>query len=97
MFYKGRKPVQTFIKIVAVFAQEKKQCLSFVLYLPFSCNHCFWVNGVVPRVLESGTWVMDTPGLREIGVLAMEDGIDETFDGKLTVSSTQKINGGQKQ
>ena len=29
--------------------------------------------------LESGVWIMDTPGLREIGVLDMEDGIDETF------------------
>lgn len=29
--------------------------------------------------LNSGTWIMDTPGLREIGVLDMEDGIDETF------------------
>ncbi len=29
--------------------------------------------------LENGVWIMDTPGLREIGVLDMEEGIDETF------------------
>lgn len=29
--------------------------------------------------LKSGTWVMDTPGLREIGVLGMKEGIEETF------------------
>lgn len=29
--------------------------------------------------LRSGVWVMDTPGLREIGVLDMEEGIEETF------------------
>ena len=29
--------------------------------------------------LQNGAWIMDTPGLREIGVLDMEDGIDETF------------------
>lgn len=29
--------------------------------------------------LKSGAWLMDTPGLREIGVLDMEEGIDETF------------------
>ena len=29
--------------------------------------------------LENGCWIMDTPGLREIGVLDMEEGIEETF------------------
>ncbi|MBR4004397.1 MAG: ribosome small subunit-dependent GTPase A [Treponema sp.] len=29
--------------------------------------------------LENGVWIMDTPGMREIGVLDMEEGIDETF------------------
>lgn len=29
--------------------------------------------------LNCGSWIMDTPGLREIGVLDMEEGIDETF------------------
>ena len=29
--------------------------------------------------LQNGVWIMDTPGLREIGVLDMEDGINETF------------------
>ncbi|MBR4387290.1 MAG: ribosome small subunit-dependent GTPase A [Treponema sp.] len=29
--------------------------------------------------LKTGSWIIDTPGLREIGVLDMEEGIDETF------------------
>ena len=29
--------------------------------------------------LKNGVWIMDTPGMREIGVLDMEEGIDETF------------------
>jgi len=29
--------------------------------------------------LNNKTWIMDTPGLREIGVLDMEEGIEETF------------------
>lgn len=29
--------------------------------------------------LGNGVWIMDTPGMREIGVLDMEEGIDETF------------------
>lgn len=29
--------------------------------------------------LQNGVWIMDTPGLREIGLLGMEDGINETF------------------
>ena len=42
--------------------------------------------------LENGAWIMDTPGLREIGVLAMEDGIDETFSDVVGLFDRCKFN-----
>ena len=42
--------------------------------------------------LQNGTWVMDTPGLREIGVLDMEDGIDETFSDVVSLFDQCKFN-----
>ncbi|MBO4705530.1 MAG: ribosome small subunit-dependent GTPase A [Spirochaetaceae bacterium] len=42
--------------------------------------------------LESGVWVMDTPGLREIGVLDMEEGIDETFSDVVALFDSCKFN-----
>ena len=42
--------------------------------------------------LESGVWIMDTPGLREIGVLDMEDGIDETFSDVVSLFENCKFN-----
>ena len=42
--------------------------------------------------LENGVWIMDTPGLREIGVLDMEDGIDETFSDVVSLFDQCKFN-----
>lgn len=42
--------------------------------------------------LSSGTWIMDTPGLREIGVLDMEDGIEETFSDITSLFGQCKFN-----
>ena len=42
--------------------------------------------------LKSGVWIMDTPGLREIGVLDMEEGIDETFSDVVELFGQCKFN-----
>lgn len=42
--------------------------------------------------LENGVWIMDTPGLREIGVLDMEEGIDETFSDVVALFDKCKFN-----
>ena len=42
--------------------------------------------------LQNGVWIMDTPGLREIGVLDMEDGIDETFSDVVSLFDQCKFN-----
>ena len=42
--------------------------------------------------LDCGVWIMDTPGLREIGVLDMEDGIDETFSDVVSLFDQCKFN-----
>ena len=42
--------------------------------------------------LKNGVWIMDTPGLREIGVLDMEEGIDETFSDIVELFDQCKFN-----
>ena len=42
--------------------------------------------------LQNGVWIMDTPGLREIGVLDMEEGIDETFSDVVELFDQCKFN-----
>ena len=42
--------------------------------------------------LQNGVWIMDTPGLREIGVLDMEEGIDETFSDVVALFDQCKFN-----
>ncbi|MBP5463692.1 MAG: ribosome small subunit-dependent GTPase A [Treponema sp.] len=42
--------------------------------------------------LKSGVWIMDTPGLREIGVLDMEAGIDETFSDVVSLFGRCRFN-----
>ena len=42
--------------------------------------------------LQNGTWIMDTPGLREIGVLDMEEGINETFSDVVALFDQCKFN-----
>ncbi len=42
--------------------------------------------------LQNGAWIMDTPGLREIGVLDMEEGIDETFSDVVELFDQCKFN-----
>lgn len=42
--------------------------------------------------LKNGTWIMDTPALHEIGVLDMEEGIDETFSDVVALFGQCKFN-----
>lgn len=42
--------------------------------------------------LKNGTWIMDTPGLHEIGVLDLEEGIDETFSDVVALFGQCKFN-----
>ncbi len=41
--------------------------------------------------LESGAMIIDTPGMRELGSLSVDDGIDETFSEILALSQTCKF------
>jgi ribosome biogenesis GTPase len=36
--------------------------------------------------LESGAMIIDTPGMRELGSMSVDDGLDETFSGILQLS-----------
>ena len=42
--------------------------------------------------LKNGVWIIDTPDLREIGVLDMEEGIDETFSDVVALFGQCKFN-----
>ena len=41
--------------------------------------------------LESGAMIMDTPGMRELGSMSVDDGLDETFSEILNVFNSCKI------
>lgn len=42
--------------------------------------------------LQNGAWIMDTPGLREIGIMEMDEGLDQTFSDITNLFSQCKFN-----
>lgn len=42
-------------------------------------------------LLESGAMIIDTPGMRELGSMSVDDGLDETFSEILEISKTCKF------